>query len=119
MQKRRKKKLVAIFTSGKNIVVGIKAAPTVVAALPLDDEIVDTVDGSDFIGAGAMVKFAQQIAFGPGLFVVAGNSTFPIDAGAASIWEEGHFRPVWIAGALLWVKRFFGFAETVRSPAAD
>lgn len=119
MQKRRKKKLVAIFTSGKNIVVGIKAAPAVVAALPLDDEIVDTVDGLDFIGAGTVVKFAQQIAFGPGLFVVAGNFTFPIDAGAASVWEEGNFRPVWIAGAVLWVKRFFGFAETVRSPAAD
>lgn len=119
MQKRRKKKLVAIFTSGKNIVVGIKAAPAVVAALPLDDEVVDAVDGSDFIGTGAMVKFAQQIAFGPGLFVVAGNFTFPIDAGAASVWEEGYFRPVWVAGAVLWVKCFFGFAETVRFPAAN
>ena len=107
-----------ILGAGKDIVVGVKAAPAPVAALPFDEQIFFVRNGAKLIRTGAVVKMAQQHAFGPAYLLVSGDGFILIDKGADAVWQKADLAPEQISSRGRWIEQLLGLAETAGCPFA-
>ena len=105
--------------AGKDIVVGVKAAPAVVAALPFDEQIFFVRNGAKLIRAGTVVKPTEKGSLGPAYLLVAGDGLLSIDKGTAAVWQEAELFPEQVGNrSCSWIKQFFGLTNAVCFPLA-
>lgn len=102
----------------KHIKVRIESAPTIVAAFPLDKQVIRAVDLSDFIGACGGIPLSKHKPVGPFLTVPAAYGFVSIKTDAFTVWQKFDFFKIQIrtAGDVFWIKIILIQDESHRFP---